>query len=140
MFVKDKKLISLYTNSLYKLQKLLETAMESIPSDDTDVDATISTYQKKKNILNDFERNVKNKSKNEIINYYDDLGKEIEMHYDKQVNAFVSSSITPNINDLNKQISALRDIQNIANETYNKLLALNNKTLEIINEFHSLEN
>lgn len=126
-FVSEKKLVSEYTKYLYELQHVLEEAIKLIPTEDKDVEAIILNYQKKKNALTDFKRNIKNKSKNviaktelEIKEIGRNLANELSSATDPQIYNEQLKEVSERINN---RINALsEDLQNILyqeNNDYN---------------------
>ncbi|OEF96165.1 GTPase [Desulfuribacillus alkaliarsenatis] len=70
---------------------------------------------------------------------FNDAAHAIEMHYDKATQTYISSTFSGEIEDVDKQLSELRDMQEVRSNLFENILELLEKTRYLIRDLHSTE-
>ncbi len=68
---------------------------------------------------------------------FNEAAQAIKLHYDEATGAYVSETLTPVIQDVDKQLEDLRSMQHARSKLFQDLLALLEETRSLISELHS---
>jgi hypothetical protein len=71
---------------------------------------------------------------------FNDAAYVIEMHYDKAAGSYVASTLTTEIEAVNKQLTELRDMQESRTDLFHDLVSLLEETRTIIRDLHAAKN
>lgn len=80
------------------------------------------------------------KSRSAVRSEFNDIAHVIEMHYDKVTKAFVADNLSKDIDDVDKKLAELRDMQQEKTDLSKGLKELLEETRKMIHELHSSEN
>jgi GTP-binding protein EngB required for normal cell division len=78
-------------------------------------------------------------SRSAVRSGFNDAAHVIEMHFDKATQSFVSSAISPEIENVDSQLDELRNLQRTRSDLFQNLLGLLEETRELIKSIHSTE-
>lgn len=70
---------------------------------------------------------------------FNDAAYVIEMHYDQGVNAYIADTLTKEIEDVDRQLSELLNMQQLRTTLFQELIALLEETRSMIRSVHSAE-
>ncbi|TPE55025.1 hypothetical protein FJM67_02940 [Maribrevibacterium harenarium] len=70
---------------------------------------------------------------------FNDAAHVIEMHYDQATQTYVSSALSSEIEDVDRQLSELRNMQEVRSNLFENILALLEETRSLIQYLHSVD-
>lgn len=70
---------------------------------------------------------------------FNDAAHVIEMHYDQATQTYVSSALSSEIEDVDRQLSELRNMQEVRSNLFENILALLEETRSLIQDLHSVD-
>jgi len=76
-------------------------------------------------------------SRSAVRSGFNDAAHMIEMHYDQATGAYVASTLTKEVEDIDKQLTELRDMQRSRSELFQGIVGLLNETRELIRDLHA---
>ena len=76
-------------------------------------------------------------SRSAVRSGFNDAAHMIEMHYDQATGAYVASTLTKEVEDIDKQLTELRDMQQSRSELFQGIVGLLNETRELIRDLHA---
>lgn len=71
-----------------------------------------------------------------VCSDFNDAAHAIEMHFDKLTQTYIADTFTPHINDIDRQLTEFRNMNQIKNDLYDNLTDLLNETKSLIKEIH----
>ena len=75
-------------------------------------------------------------SRSAVRSGFNDAAHEIEMHYDKATESYVASTLTTEIEAVDKQLAELRDMQQSRSDLFQCLIGLLEEAREMIRDLH----
>lgn len=78
-------------------------------------------------------------SRSAVRSGFNDVAHVIEMHYDEVTKAFIADNLTKDIEDVDKKLAELRDMQQEKTDLFRELKELLEETRKMIHELHSSE-